>query len=119
MASVRAIADSIVEWGGDAYLSKLDHKAAFKLVPVRKSIVRYQGFSLLGKYFVKTQLVFGACSLPGIYDLLHEVFLLVARLRCNADPDHLHRTLDDFVACTSPCKKIKPSCPPTWTWRAR
>ena len=62
MASVRAIADSIVEWGGDAYLSKLDHKAAFKLVPVRKSIVKYQGFSLLGKYFVETQLVFGACS---------------------------------------------------------
>ena len=107
MASVRAIADDIVEWGGDAYLSKLDHKAAFKLVPVRKSIVKYQGFSLLGKYFVETQLVFGACSSPGIYDLLHEIFLLVARLRCNGDPDHLHRTLDDFVACTPTLQENK------------
>ena len=100
MASPRAIADSIFEWGEEATLSKLDHKSAFKLVPVRPDLVRFQGFSFLGKWFAETQLVFGSGSSPAIYDRLHEVFLTVVRLRSGVDRRFLHRTLDDFVAAT-------------------
>ena len=53
MASPRAITDSLFEWGGEAHLSKLDHKSAFKLIPARPDLVRFQGFSFLGKFFVK------------------------------------------------------------------
>ena len=39
MAYLRKIADLLVEFGSTAHLSKLDHCAAFKLVPVRSSLV--------------------------------------------------------------------------------
>ena len=52
----------------------------------------------MGKFFIETQLVFGSKSSPAIYDRLHEVFLLVARIRSGVDKRYLHRTLDDFVA---------------------
>ena len=100
MASPREIADLLVEFGSTAHLSKLDHCAAFKLVPVRASLIKYQGFQFMGKFFVETQLVFGSKSSPALYDRLHEVFLLVAQLRSKVPSRYLHRTLDDFVAVT-------------------
>ena len=100
MASPRAIADSLFEWGDESHLSKLDHKSVFKLIQARPDLVRFQGFSFLGKFFVETQLIFGAGSSPAIYDRLHEVFLTVVRLRSGVDRRFLHRTLDDFVAAT-------------------
>ena len=100
MASPREIADQLFDFGHTAFFSKLDHKAAFKLVPVRADLVRLQGFDFLGKYFVESQLVFGSRSSPAIYDRLHEVFLLVAQLRSNTPSRFLHRTLDDFVPVT-------------------
>jgi len=100
MASPREIADKLHEFGSTAYLSKADHKGAFKLVPAKADLVRLQGFEFLGKFFVESQLVFGSRSSPAIYDRLHEVFLLVAQLRSNTSSYYLHRTLDDFVAVT-------------------
>ena len=38
------IADLLVEFGSTAHLSKLDHCAAFKLVPFRSSLIKFQGF---------------------------------------------------------------------------
>ena len=78
MASPRKIADLLVEFGSTAHLSKLDHCAAFKLVLVRSSLIKFQGFQFMGKFFIETQLVFGSKSSPTLYDRLHEVFLLVA-----------------------------------------
>ena len=100
MASPRDIADQILEFGDETHLSKLDHCAAFKLVPVRSDLVKYQGLHFMGKFFVETQLVFGSKTSPAIYDRLHEVFLLVAWLRSGVNRRYLHRTLDDFVAVT-------------------
>ena len=60
MASPRDMADLLVEFSSMAHLSKLDHQAAFKLVPVRSSMMKLQGFHFMGKYFVETQLVFGS-----------------------------------------------------------
>ena len=100
MASPRDIADQILEFGDETHLSKLDHCAAFKLVPVRSDLVKYQGLHFMGKFFVETQLVFGSKTSPAIYDRLHEVFLLVAWLRSGVNKRYLHRTLDDFVAVT-------------------
>ena len=53
MASPREIADLLVEFGGTAYLLKLDHSAAFKLVLVRSSLVKFQDFQFMGKFFVE------------------------------------------------------------------
>ena len=100
MSSPREIADLLVEYGPSAYFSKLDHKAAFKLVPVRTDIIALQGFQFLGRFFVETQLVFGSRSSPAIYDRLHEIFLLVAQLRAGVESRGLMRTLDDFVPVT-------------------
>ena len=100
MTSPREIADQLYEFGSTAYLSKADHKGAFKLVPVLLNLVRLQGFEFLGKFFVEPQLVFGSRSSPAIYDRLHEIFLLVAQLRSDVPSRYLHRTLDDFVAVT-------------------
>ena len=100
MSSPREIADLLIEYGSSAYFSKLDHKAAFKLVPVRTDIMALQGFQFLGRFFVESQLVFGSRSSPAIYDRLHEVFLLVAQLRAGASARGLMRTLDDFVPVT-------------------
>ena len=100
MSSPREIADLLIEYGPTAHFSKLDHKAAFKLVPVQTDIMALQGFQFLGRFFEESQLVFGSCSSPAIYDRLHELFLLVARLRVGADSWGLMRTLDDFVPVT-------------------
>ena len=85
MASPWDIADLLIKFGSMAHLSKLDHCAAFKLVPVNPLLVKFQGFHFMGKYFVQTQLVFGSKSSPAIYDRLHEVFLLVARIRSGVE----------------------------------
>ena len=42
MTSPREIADQLYEFGHTAYLSKADHKGAFKLVPVLADLVRLQ-----------------------------------------------------------------------------
>ena len=52
MASPREIADLLVKFGSTAHLLKLDHCAAFKLVPVHSSLIKYQGFQFMGKFFV-------------------------------------------------------------------
>ena len=44
MASPCEIADLLVEFGSTAHLSNVDHCAAFKLVPVRSSLIKFQGF---------------------------------------------------------------------------
>ena len=80
MTSPRAIADLLYEFGSVAYLSKLNHMSAFKPVPTQADIVKFQGFHFLSKFFVVTQLVLGRSSSPAKYDLLHEVFLIVATL---------------------------------------
>ena len=80
LTSPRAVADLLHEFGSKAYLSKLDHKSTFKLVPVQADLVKFQGFHFLGKFFVEIQLFFGGCSSPAKYDLLYEVFLLIAAL---------------------------------------
>ena len=54
MTSPQAIADLLYECASKAYLYKLDHKSAFKLVSVRADIVKFQGFHFLGKFFIKT-----------------------------------------------------------------
>ena len=59
MALPRAILDQLLDWGKDMC-------AAFGLVPVRPTLLRFQGFTFLGKYFVETQLVFGGCSSPAL-----------------------------------------------------
>ena len=100
MASPREIADLLVEFGSRAHLSKLDNCAAFKLVPVRSSLVKFQGFQFMGKFFVETQLVFCSRLSPALYDRLHEVFLLVAQLCSKVPSLYLHQTLNDFVAIT-------------------
>ena len=99
-ATPREIADQLLEHGDTAFMSKLDHKSAFKLVPVRADLVRFQGFAFKGKFFIETQLVFGGRTSPALYDRLHEVFLIVVQIRSSALSEWLNRCLDDFAPVT-------------------
>ena len=97
MANPKTIADQIYPWGPSALLSKLDMEKAFKLIPVKPSQWRLQGFSFLGKIFIETQAVFGSKSSPALFDRLHELVILIAVLKSNVDPCLIHKTLDDCI----------------------
>jgi hypothetical protein len=51
-------------------MSKIDKKDAYKLVPAPIEDLRLQGFSLLGKYFVETQQIFGSQKAVKNFDRL-------------------------------------------------
>ena len=51
MTLPRDVADLLVEFGSSAYLSKLDYKSAFGLVPVHSNLVKSQGLHFLAKVF--------------------------------------------------------------------
>jgi hypothetical protein len=60
LSSARAVSHIIVDAGMNAIMTKLDKKDAYKLIPARTEDLRLQGFSLLGKFFVETQQMFGS-----------------------------------------------------------
>ena len=103
----RQVADHLLNLGTGAVMSKLDMANAFKLIPVHPRFWRVQGFMWLNKYFFETQIVFGSCSGPSIFDRLHEVFLLTARMISRTWSPCYYRVLDDFVCVTSSLEENK------------
>ena len=94
------IADYLHKLGPQCTMSKMDMESAYKLIPVHPKFWRAQGFQWLGMFFFETQLVFGSSSAPAIYDRLHEVFLLLARIISRTYSPCFYRVLDDMVAVT-------------------
>lgn len=60
MSTAREFSYEVKEAGLGAIMSKFDLKDAFKLIPARKEDWSLQGFKWLGRFFVETQMIFGA-----------------------------------------------------------
>ena len=99
MASSKMISQRIYEKGPGCLISKLDHSAAYKIIPTKPSQWRLQGFTWLGKYFIDKQLVFGSQSAVPNYDGFHFVIVILAiLLATSVNEDDIFRILDDLIS---------------------
>jgi hypothetical protein len=103
MSSARAVSHIIVDAGVNAVMSKLDKKDAYKLIPAKTKDLRLQGFSLLGKFFVETQQIFGSQKAVENFDRLGNTIHRISVIESGIDPATAPRQLDDVV-CVSPAK---------------
>jgi hypothetical protein len=103
MSSARAVSHIIVDAGVNAIMSKLDKKDAYKLIPAKTEDLRLQGFSLLGKFFVETQQIFGSQKAVENFDRLGNTIHRISVIESGIDPAIAPRQLDDVV-CVSPAK---------------
>jgi hypothetical protein len=103
MSSARAVSHIIVDAGVNAIMSKLDKKDAYKLIPARTEYLTLQGFSLLGKFFVETQQIFGSQKAVENFDRLGNTVHRISVIESGIDPATAPRQLDDVV-CVSPAK---------------
>ena len=97
MSTARQVGQSLRAAGKGALMSKIDMKDAYKHVPARTADYRLQGFVWLGRYFLDTQLIFGASPAVDNYDNLGDTTLNVARSRCHIHRSMVHKALDDVI----------------------
>lgn len=110
MSSARNVSFVIHEAGKNAIMSKIDMKDAYKMVPAPIADLRLQGFSLLGKYFVETQQIFGSQKAVENFDRLSNTVHRISIIESDVNPGQVPRQLDDVI-CVSPagsgnCKKF-------------
>jgi hypothetical protein len=110
MSSARNVSFVIHEAGKNAIMSKIDMKDAYKMVPAPIADLRLQGFSLLGKYFVETQQIFGSQKAVENFDRLSNSVHRISIIESDVNPGQVPRQLDDVI-CVSPagsgnCKKF-------------
>ena len=99
MDSAKKISHQIYRKGVGCKISKLDHSAAYKIIPTKPSQWRLQGFTWLGKYYVDKQLVFGSKSAVPNYDSFHDVIVILALLHAiAASEEDVFRILDDLIS---------------------
>jgi hypothetical protein len=101
MASAKKFSQKLLDCGKLAKFSKHDLVAAYKQVPCRTEDLRLQGFSWLGRYFVKTRQVFGAKTSVCNYDILGETLKMLAVFEAGI-PSHLIMRQVDDVPSISP-----------------
>ena len=99
MDSAKKISHQIYRKGAGCKISKLDHSAAYKIIPTKPSQWRLQGFTWLGRYYVDKQLVFGSKSAVPNYDSFHDIIVILALLHAlGANEDDVFRILDDLIS---------------------
>jgi len=97
MSSAREVSYVIHETGENAWISKMDKRDAYKLVPAPLKDLKLQGFQWLGKYFVETQQLFGAETAVCNYDRLGNTIKTIAVVICECSEKSVPRQLDDTV----------------------
>jgi len=95
MSTAKSFSYTLKEAGRDAIMSKQDMDNAYKLVPAKRQDWRLQGMSWLGRYFIESQMVFGASSSVANYDALSKTVMDLAISSCGIPRHWVHRTLDD------------------------
>lgn len=100
MSSPSLVAKKLYSIGKGAYLSKIDHQSAYKLVPTHFDHLFLQGFFWLQKYFLETSQIFGAKSAVPNYDRLHKGFSDIIKVKSETIDLYLERQLDDQIVMT-------------------
>jgi hypothetical protein len=100
MGTAKQFSFLIREAGHHAIMTKDDMKDAYKLVPIRKKDWRLQGMTWLGKFFLETQLVFGATTAVPNYDSLASTVQELALSMSGMPRRWTLRTLDDMTSVT-------------------
>jgi len=97
MSSARSVSYVIVEAGKGAWLSKMDMRDAYKVLPVPLTEIRLQGFRWLDMYFAETQQIFGAEPSVCNFDGLGKTVQTIVSIECQASERSSPRQLDDTI----------------------
>jgi hypothetical protein len=96
MATAKSFSYAVRKAGVGSSMSKFDLRDAYKIVPVKKQDWKLQGFKWLHKYFIETQLIFGAGPSVANFDRLAKTLVDLTCARCSVLPYLVCRTLDDI-----------------------
>lgn len=97
MSSAREVSYVIHEAGRGAWMSKMDKKDAYKIIPAPLPDIRLQGFQWLNKFFAETQQIFGAEPSVCNYDILGKTVQTITILECDVSERSSPRQLDDTI----------------------
>ena len=100
MSSPALVAKKLYSIGKGAYLSKIDHQSAYKLVPTKFEDLFLQGFFWMNRFFFETSQIFGARSSVPNYDNLHHSFSSIVKFKTDTVNLYLERQLDDQIVMT-------------------
>ncbi len=100
MSSPALVAKKLYSIGKGAYLSKIDHQSAYKLVPTKFDDLYLQGFFWMNRFFFETSQIFGARSSVPNYDNLHYSFSSMVKVKTDTVNLYLERQLDDQIVMT-------------------
>ena len=109
MSSPVLVAKKLVKFGSGAWISKIDHSSAYKLIPVKYGHLWLQGFVWMGKIFIETSQIFGARSAVPNYDRFHFCLAEIVKFHGREYAILYERQLDDMImmaATYSECKYI-------------
>ena len=101
MSSPVLVAKKLVKLGTGAWISKIDHSSAYKLVPVKYGHLWLQGFVWMGKIFIETSQIFGARSAVPNYDRFHFCLAEIVKLHGRDYAILYERQLDDMIMMAS------------------
>ena len=107
MSSAAIVAKKLYSIGKGAYLSKIDHQSAYKLVPTKYDHLYLQGFFWLNRYFFETSQIFGARSAVPNYDRFHNSFSSIVKVKTDTVNLYLERQLDDQIVMTRTLEENK------------
>jgi hypothetical protein len=104
MATGQSFSYTLLEAGKNCVFSKFDLKDAFKNIPAKLEDRRLQGFKFLGKYFLETQMIFGAAPSVANFDQLSNTLVVLTMAMSKVPRNLVNRTLDD-ITVVSPASK--------------
>lgn len=107
MSSPVLVAKKLFMIGRGAFLSKIDHQSAYKLIPVKLHHLYLQGFVWLDKLFIETSQIFGARSSVPNYDRFHKSFSDMVVHKTSTPRLYLERQLDDQIIMTKTLSENK------------
>lgn len=96
MSTAQEFSYKVRALGKGATMTKFDLRDAYKIIPARKEDWRLQGIKWLGKYFLETQMIFGATTSVSNFDRLGRALVEISVLESKVPRSCVFRTLDDI-----------------------
>jgi len=101
MTTAKNFSYDVKEAGLGALMTKFDLKDAFKLIPAKREDWKLQGFKWLGKFFIETQMIFGAVPSVSNFDRLGNTVVQLSKSEAGLPGARVSRTLDDIAIVSS------------------